>query len=306
DGVELWRYVHGVPFETGASIATLELPGAGPTEVAMVGSRDGQLLALDLATGAPRWRTLIEGDMRAPPTLVGDRLVVTSSANKVTVLEAGTGKAVWSHGRPPPSGLTVEGHARATVHGDKVFATFSDGYVVAFALTHGTVLWSRPLSLRGGGFVDADADPIVDNGQLFVASYSDGVYALAPEDGQTLWNRFAPAVTSLALHGGRVLVGSADGYVWGLSRDDGALAFRTKLAVGPVSRLLVDRGLVALTGGINGLVVLDARTGKPLQATSFGGRAASDPVWVDDELAFLSSSGYLYAWRLVGPPAAQG
>lgn len=293
DGQLRWHYKYGAPFETSAVI--LSTPQG---ETAMLGSRDGVLLALDVATGALRWHTNVDGDMRAPPQLAGNFLVVTTATNKVSVLDATTGTVVWQQGRPASAALTVEGHARAAVANGRVYATFSDGYASAFDLVHGTVLWSRPLSMRSGGsFVDADADPIVKNGRLFVASYSDGIYALNPDDGQTVWNKFAPAVISLADAGTHIVAASADGFVWGLAEADGAPVFRTRLANGPVSRLVVHKDLIVLTAGQVGLVVLDAKNGQPLQATAFGGRAGGDPAWLDDNVAFLTSSGYLYAWK---------
>ncbi|MEE8409808.1 MAG: PQQ-binding-like beta-propeller repeat protein, partial [Myxococcota bacterium] len=146
----------------------------------------------------------------------------------------------------------------------------------------------------GGEFVDADADPVLVDGRLFVASYSDGVFALDPKDGQTIWTRTAPAVTSLAGHDDLILAASADGYVWGLSQREGQLVYRTRLPPGPMSRLVVDQNMVVLTAGDAGLIVLDARTGKPLQAMSFGSALNGDPMWDGDDLALLSSTGYLY------------
>ena len=295
DGNLRWQYNHGTPFETSATI----LHEVGYDDTVVLASRDGTLLALDVEHGTPRWRTTIDGDMRAPPRRAGNLLVVTTASNKVAVLQAHDGKVLWQQGRGVPTTLTVEGHARAAVDGDRVYATFADGYAQAFDLRTGSVLWARPLSLRGAGFLDADADPVVKDNKLYVASYSDGIYALNPQDGQTLWNKPAAAVTGLADGGNHLIASSADGYVWGLDFADGAPAFRAKLATGPTSRLLVHQGLIVLTAGQFGLIVLDATNGKPLQATAFGGRAGGDPEWIHDNLAFLTSSGYLYAWKAV-------
>lgn len=298
DGEPVWRYRYGNPFETGAAIFSRSqwMPGED-AEVVIVGARDGVLQALDVKTGQLWWKTAIDGDMRAPPRLAEGRLVLATAANKVVAVDVESGELLWSQGRPLPTGLTVEGHARPWIEEDRVFATFSDGYVMAMTLERGSVIWQRPLSLRGGVFVDADADPVITQGQLFVASYSDGVYALNPDDGQTIWNRQAPAVTSMTLAEGRLVAGSADGYVWAFAPSDGALGYRTRLgAGGAVSRMAARDGMLVITSGDNGLAVLDARSGRPVQATTLGGRTGGDPTWVGDHLAFISSSGYLYAW----------
>src|SRR5262249_40019869 len=122
-----------------------------------------------------------------------------------------------------------------------------------------------------GDFVDSDADPVVVAGRLFVASYSDGIYALEPRDGTTLWTKSAMAVTSLGSHEGKLLDASADGWGWGLTADTGDLVYRTRLPIGSTSRPLVLGDVVVLTGGEGLLLVLDAKTGRPLQATPVGG-----------------------------------
>ena len=300
DGQEVWRYAHGVPFETTATILR-----QGSVEVAaLLGARDGSLIALNLEDGSLQWQVSLEGEMRAEPREVDTTLIVTNSQNKVAALEAATGSILWTQGRPPSAGLTIEGTARAVVENEQVFTTFSDGYVASFDLHHGTLIWSRPLSLRGGGFVDADADPFIADGRLYVASYSDGVYALNLRDGQTLWNRFTPAVTSLTYTENNIVVAAnAEGFLWGFEPGHGRCIYRTKVSTGPVSRIVTRDNLLVLTAGVSGLVVLNATNGEPLQATALGGRVIGDPVWVRDELAFLSSSGYVFAWKYIHPEA---
>lgn len=300
DGELVWRYVYGVPFETGATVAPASSGEAG-AELVLLGARDGNLLALGVRTGELLWQSRLDGEMRAPATLVGGYAVVATSANRVAVVELGTGKVIWSKGRPAPTGLTIGGHSRPTVQDGVVYAAFSDGYVEAYGLEDGQGLWSRPISMSGGEFLDADADPVLAGGRLFVASYTDGIYALDPANGATIWNRPASAVTSLGAHADYVLAGSSDGWVWSLSRADGSPVFRTRVPQGPMSRMTVDRGIAVMSAGDGSLVVLDASTGKPLQATALLGVAAGDPVWTQEHVALVCSAGYVYALELGAP-----
>jgi outer membrane protein assembly factor BamB len=296
DGQVRWSYAHGAPFESNVALITVPGDGrGGPIELAVIGGCDGNLLALEAGTGALRWKATLDGDPRAPARLVGDALVVTTAANKVYHLAAATGAIRWTRGRSLPTGLTIAGHAAATVAEGVVYLSYSDGYAEALRLADGESLWARPLSVGAGEFVDADADPVLANGRLFVASYSDGVYALNPKDGQTLWRRPAPAAAQLAVHDDDVIVASADGWVWALEQKDGALVYRTRLSPGAMSRMVVNDDLVVFTAGDSGLVVLDAWSGKPVQASAYGEPFAGDPVWVADELVFVAASGYVYA-----------
>ncbi len=289
DGRHVWTYTHGAPFESAVTMARLT-----GRELALIGSRDGKLLALDAATGSLVWAAEVGGDVRAPLALARDLLVAATANNRLCGIELGTGAVAWTAGRPPRSSVTLLGHAQPLIAGDTVYASFSDGFVGAYALDSGDERWTRPLSELGGGFVDADADPVLSGGRLFVASYSDGLFALDPRDGQIIWQKNLPSVTSLAVFEDKVIVGSGDGYLWALRQDDAKLVYRTKLAAGFVSRMQVREGLVVFGGGDSGLVVLDARDGKPLQATSFGARVLSAPTFTDRHVAMVSSTGELY------------
>ncbi len=251
------------------------------------------------------WSAKVGADVRAPIQRVGDALLITTVANKVHALNLADGTARWSEGRPAPTSLTVEGHSAATHVAGVVYAAFSDGYVEAYRFEDGARIWSRPLSFSGAEFIDADADPIVADGQLYVASYSDGIFALDLEQGQTVWHRPAPAVTSLAIYDDEVsslvIAGSADGYLWALDRSDGELAYRTRMPPGAASRLIVRDRLAVMAAGDNGLLVFDARSGRPLQATALTGSLASDPTWDGDYVAAISDVGYLYLFSLGDP-----
>ncbi len=292
DGGARWIYHHGIPFE--GAVTLVEHHGG---ELAIVGSRDGTLLAFAAESGKLRFKVTLEGDPRAPAVKDSDRLFVTTAANKIAAVAIKDGKLLWMRGRPPPAKLTIIGHARPAVAQGRVFATYADGYVEAYDRDDGATLWSRPLSLAGGEFADADADPFVAGGRLFVGSYTDGVYALDPANGQTVWQRPAPAVIALAPYQDLVLVASSDGLLWGLSRKDGRVKYRTAMPPGVGSRMSVHDNLVALAGGDSGLIVLAAANGRPLQATGLGSMIASAPAWSGDELAVLSAGGYVFALR---------
>lgn len=296
DGKPKWRYDYGEPFET----AAISTPGKDGEQIVLC-NQDGKMLALKAADGLPLWKIDIGGNVRAAPASVDGRLVVTNTANQVHVVDSQTGKIQWTQSRPRPTSLTVNGHARAGLWNGLVYVAFSDGYVEAYSVDDGARLWSRPLSIVGGDFADADADPVVHDGKLFVASYSDGIYALSPETGLTIWFQPAPSVTSVGHWRDLVVAASADGWVWGLKASNGEPVYRTRLPPGPMSRFVIREGLIVFAAGDSGLVVLEAESGRPLQATAFGSRAESEPVWEGEHLALVSSAGYLYTFELGSP-----
>lgn len=293
DGHELWRYRYTAPFETDATI----VKGAEDHEWALLSSRDGHLLALDIASGALVWNSQVEGEVRAPPVVDGEHLVVMTMQNKVMLLDLLTGASIWSKGRPKSPGLTVVGHAQPLVAGQLVYAAFSDGNIAALNREDGSLVWSVPLSLGGGEFVDSDATPVLLGDTLYAASFSDGIYALDPLTGKILWKVRASGVTQLAVSDTTVVAASAQGLAWGLSPSDGAVLFCTRFNPGPISRIYIRENKLLFSAGTTGLVVLDARTGKPLQATAFAREQVGDLGIAGDDVALISTTGYLYAMK---------
>ncbi|MEO1483516.1 MAG: PQQ-binding-like beta-propeller repeat protein [Myxococcota bacterium] len=290
-GELLWAKDYKVPFLGPITV----LHGGDPFAVTTIA--DGTLIAFEITNGELRWQTELDGESLAPVRLAGDRLILSTTENKVSAIALTTGERLWTAGRPKATNLSVRGHSAPAVEGDAVFATFSDGYVECYSASEGTTLWSRPLALGGDDFNDSDADPVLIDGTLYVASYSAGVYALSPADGKTVWSQEAPAVTSLTAYNDLVIAGSADGYLWGLAATDGELRYRVTMPPGSASRMYLSDDLLLFTSGDSGLIAMRAGSGEPLQATPLLGRAGGAPDVDGEFVSAISSRGYIYVMR---------
>jgi len=56
----------------------------------------GQLVALDAATGAQRWQAQLTGEVLATPLVAGDRVVVRTVDGRLRALSVADGKEVWT------------------------------------------------------------------------------------------------------------------------------------------------------------------------------------------------------------------
>lgn len=104
---EFWRYTRD-----GARVGQVYSTGAGPGTVA-VWWRDGLLVALDSATGEPRWHHEVAyGDSSgrdAGLTVLSD-LVLVARPGSVTAYGARYGKTVWTAKPPPGCSFTGRHH----------------------------------------------------------------------------------------------------------------------------------------------------------------------------------------------------
>ena len=155
-----------------------------------------------------------------------------------------------------------------------------------------------PAGLGQGRFLDVDTDPVIVNGKLVVASYASGLMALDPASGKPLWQQKASGINRLATDGKRLYAASGDGLVWRLSPENGSVVYRVRVDAGPISRMTLKGNLIVFAGGPNGLVVLEAASGKPLQATAIRGGANSEPNWSDLGIFILGNRGDLYAFDI--------
>ncbi len=107
DGSLAWRFDHQISWVIGS-------PSVDDSMV-YVGSSDAQFLqALDVATGAERWRTKLHGVVWSSPAVTGDLVVVGDGAGHVHAVDRGTGAERWVfgtasqvHASPVPLGRLV-------------------------------------------------------------------------------------------------------------------------------------------------------------------------------------------------------
>ena len=71
---------------------------AGPgvgDDIVVVGTSDGELVALERATGKQRWKTKVPGEILAPPLVTSERVLVRSVEGRLRAMSATDGKQLW-------------------------------------------------------------------------------------------------------------------------------------------------------------------------------------------------------------------
>ncbi len=155
----------------------------GPTEssplvvhgVVYLGDWNGNVWALDAASGRTRWTARLHGAIKGSVALSGRTLYIGTYAGDVAALDARTGRVLWTSG----------GHGRiysspAVAYG-RVYIGSLDGGVYAFGAATGDLLWAHPT----GGYVYAS--PAVWHGRILVGSYDHGFYAFDAATGEARW-----------------------------------------------------------------------------------------------------------------------
>lgn len=188
----LWQKIEQ-PFVARAAddLAPVPVAAAG---VVVFGTTSDEVRCIDRDTGRLRWSFFCGGPVRYAPAVHGDRVFVGSDDGRVQALDLASGGVVWSRllGPDEPwisgNGRLISPHPVRTgllVSDGVLYATaglfpLEGTYLVALDVSDGRVRWRRNLgSVSPQGYlVEAGADLIVPNGRAAPRVYrkADGVF----------------------------------------------------------------------------------------------------------------------------------
>lgn len=214
--------------------------GAGLSNgLAHVGLNNGQLMAVDIASGAERWsfRTPDHNGFWSTPTVVDGTVYATSLGHKLYAFDAGTGA---ERGAPIDVGAPIGGDATIT-QGLALLGTF-DNRVVAVDLATQQVRWEHAVD----GWVWGA--PQVYGDQVYAATLQGTVYALRMADGGEIWHRsFGSAEAAIQIRApllvteNAIFVAARDGRLHALKRAEGGTDLWNPVQIGGAQLLSQPR-----------------------------------------------------------------
>jgi outer membrane protein assembly factor BamB len=277
-----------------------------------IGSGDGRLYALDATTGAQRWQFRTGRAISSTPAVADGLVFVGSRDNAYWAVDAGTGKERWrlETGRDVPFPWGFESGdlytSSPTWAAGTLYLGSGDGHVYAVDPNSGSVRWR--FATRGR----VRASPAVADGRVYAGSADGTLYALDAKSGRELWRfdteghglesgkfgfdrRTIQASPSVA--GGRVFVGSRDGFLYAVDARTGKQAWRVdhRMSWVNTSPAIAEGVVYAGSSDERFLQAVDARTGRELWRL-----ATERPVWsspaVSGSMVYVGDgSGTLYA-----------
>jgi len=187
-GQQVWRRA---PCPNGESLA-----GGSPTVgrgVAVVRCFAGEgvightLVAVDAATGRPRWATELETSiLGSVPVIAGDRVFVGGGGlgfdevrppGEVFCLDIRTGALLWRTTIPEPVGISA-----TSTDGDGLYVLDTSGVLRRLDPATGAIEWTNWTEPPG-----SNGAPAVANGVISTASFSGRVEAFDTRDGRRLF-----------------------------------------------------------------------------------------------------------------------
>jgi len=242
-GKQRWKTKIDTP--TGVNSQLLTGP-AVVSGLAVVGSSDGMLRAVDVATGQQRWE-LMAGYEDVPPFPVsgGGVVVFASYGQSVGAVDPSAGKSLWHRD------LDGElGGLPCIADGIAYFRTTSTMY--ALDLKTGARRWSVDVLAWGGQNQGILPSPAAGDGIVCYPGEGNSLVALDANSGKQLWTFEAKGpVASPAVGQGMVCFGSQDSTVYGLDAKTGHQLWACVVGEPLLTQTTLSNG-VAYVGGLKG------------------------------------------------------
>lgn len=278
-GREVWR-VKTMPRLSGGV--------AADDETVVVGSSDGQLLALDAIKGSERWRVSIGGEVLGTPLVTGGLVLVRVGDNQIAAYNVADGKRKWIYQRAQAA-LALRTHSGFARVGDLVVAGFPSGKLVAVTLAGGFPRWEATIATpRGSNELERMADvvgsPIVAGDVICVGAFQGRVGCVDRDSGVVRWARDFSSGVGVDADDKAVYLSDANGVVYALDVRTGSTLWKQdKLSYRVVGRPLIVGTFVAVADAEGWIHLLERADGR------FAAQVRPDSSGVTAPLVALSN-----------------
>jgi len=288
----------------------LKVPlGTGPApagELLLLGG-DAEVIALERASGALRWRAAVGSEVIAEPVRSGEVIVARTVDGALYGLAAADGRRLWRSQEQVVPLLSLRGEGAPVIAGELVVAGFANGRVAAFGLSDGRLVWETPIGVPRGRtelerLADVDGRIIVQEGAVFAVGFQGRIAALALATGRMAWSREMSSYQGIAAAGNELYVSDAEGHVWALTQGNGGTLWRQAALRGRTLSAPVIQGNTVIVGDYDGyLHWLSREDGHFLARTRVQNPLEAFPIsdTHDDPLRDVPEARHLFATPVV-------
>ena len=221
--------------------------------LAVFGSADGMLRAVDVATGQQRWKLMVAHEFDEPHARFADGVVVFASAvPSVGAVDPSTGELLWR------TDLNAGFDGFPCI--DSGIAFFrTEGMMYAFDLKTGDQRWSTEAEAWGGAAEGILPSPAAGSGIVCYPGEGNSLVALDAATGKRVWRFEAKGpIAPPAIGQGMVCFGSQDSFVYGLDAKTGKLLWKCTAGELLISQTILRAGVAYVGGDKNGLFAVQA------------------------------------------------
>lgn len=296
--------------ETGRELAEIDLDEGlsggigGDDKQALLTTRDGQVVSIDLGDNTVNWKTRVPSEVLSRPVLYNDTVLVRTADGRLLGLDLQSGKIRWSYAQTVPA-LTLRGSSTPVLARGRVFVGLDNGRLIALSPIDGEVIWDIALSVPQGRseiqrLVDIDGRAELYGRHLYLTSYQGRIAAIDVGIGQFVWARPFSSHSGVSVDETAVYSSDDMSYVWALDKSTGATLWKQeKLKLRDITRP-VPFGDYLVVGDYEGyLHVMSKFDGHFIARTQVDDSGILVPPVVDGQrLYVLTRAGLLASYTL--------
>ncbi|HUK06981.1 MAG TPA: PQQ-binding-like beta-propeller repeat protein [Stellaceae bacterium] len=237
-----------------------------------------------------------DGEIVAAPVVENGRVFAMDAESKITALDAGTGKELWTLDPKPKGTKTTTFGGGLAALGDQLFVSTGYAEVLAVRATTGKVIWRHQVPSP------IHSPPTVADGRVYVVTIENELHVLSTSDGHLLWTHNGlpePAGllggASPAVEGEIAVVAYSSGEIFAFSVENGRPLWNDSLASAQSldamtaladirGRPIIDHGMVIAVSHSGRMVAIDLRSGDRVWEQDIGG---SYSPWVAGEFIYV-------------------
>ena len=277
-------------FKTDASI---EAPPAFVRKTVVVGSMDGTVYALDYKTGKLKWKYKTEGQIAGGANWMTDGtgvfVLVPSYDYNLYCIHLETGKLRWtSQTDNYLNGTPATDNRRIVIGG-------CDSYVHILDTTTG-----KNTAKVGIGTYVAESTAISSN-LAFVGDYDGGFTCVDLLTNKVKWKfnnpRAVPFLSSPAVSGNRVIIGSTDKKLYCFHKETGEIlwSYQTFGRIESSAVIVRNRAVICSNDGVIHFVSIE--DGKKIATYELGVAMKSTPAFIDNLMVVGGKDGKIYGLK---------
>ena len=296
DGDELAKIKLAIPLSGGVG---------GTEDIWLVGSRNGELIAVSSSSADILWRSRVPSEILARPVVYNRNIVLVRTADgQILGVDIKTGKINWNYSKAIPA-LTLRGSSPPILSRSHFYTGLENGRLIAMSPIDGEVAWDIALTVPEGRseiqrLVDIDGRSELYGRILYATSYHGRIAALDVTRGQILWARSFSSNTGVSVGTEAVYSSDDRGHVWALDRKNGATLWKQdKLQARSLTRPVIYRDFL-MVGDVEGYVhVLSRFDGRFVARAQVDSAGILVPPIVDgDRVLVLTRGGTLASYTL--------
>jgi outer membrane protein assembly factor BamB len=276
---------------------------AANDNLAVIGTKGGHVIALNLSTKEEIWQADVGNEILAAPIIHNDIVFIKTIDGRLIALSSEDGHQRWSYFELEPN-LILRGSSVPQVAQGAVVIGYASGKLVKLSLNTGQVLWSQNIAVPQGSFaiqrmIDIDANPIIVGNHVFAATYQGKIAALNFGDGSIIWDHDISTFTGMAVDSTRVYVSDADSTIWAFEKATGKVIWKqAALAYRNITSPAIQGSFIIVADAGGALHWLNKQNGDFAGRVQLGGSIVADPITQGEIVYVLTQNGYLVAYTV--------